>query len=120
MSKITVGCRLPTGLILRLDDGQGNETQVELKGQNADMNGAIFIQPTLFVSARVSWFDKNVIDVLIESIARGAKRVANLDDLIDRYVVDGLVNLVSAWVWSLGTSLKSVQTGRLRQIRAGP
>jgi len=46
MSKVTVGCRLPTGIILRLADDQGNETQVELKGQNADMNGAIFIQPT--------------------------------------------------------------------------
>lgn len=46
MSKVTVGCRLPTGIILRLADAQGNETQVELKGQNADMNGAIFIQPT--------------------------------------------------------------------------
>lgn len=46
MSKVTVGCRLPTGIILRLDDGQGNETQVELKGQNADMNGALFIKPT--------------------------------------------------------------------------
>ena len=46
MSKVTVGCRLPTGIILRLDDGQGDETQVELKGQNADMNGALFIQST--------------------------------------------------------------------------
>lgn len=46
MSKVTVGCRLPTGIILRLDKGDGTETQVELKGQNADMNGAIFIQPT--------------------------------------------------------------------------
>lgn len=46
MSKVTVGCRLPTGIILRLADDQGNEKQVELKGQNADMNGAIFIQPT--------------------------------------------------------------------------
>ena len=46
MSKVTVGCRLPTGIILRLADGQGNETQVELKGQNADMNGAIFAEAT--------------------------------------------------------------------------
>ena len=28
MSKVTVGCRLPTGIILRLDDGLGNEKQV--------------------------------------------------------------------------------------------
>lgn len=46
MSKITVGCRLPNGLVLRLQDNKGNETRVELKGQNADMHGALFIQPT--------------------------------------------------------------------------
>lgn len=47
MSKITVGCRLPLGLILRLQDGSGNETRVELRGQNADMNGAIYIRETM-------------------------------------------------------------------------
>ncbi|MBL8829005.1 MAG: NADH-quinone oxidoreductase subunit L [Planctomycetaceae bacterium] len=80
-----------------------------------ELYNAIFIQPTHFISARIAWFDKNVIDVLIETIARGVRRIADLDDLIDRYLVDGLVNTVSAWTWSLGTSLKSVQTGRLRQ-----
>ncbi len=80
-----------------------------------ELYNAIFIQPTHFISARIAWFDKNVIDVLIETIARGVRRIADLDDLIDRYLVDGIVNTVSAWTWSLGTSLKSVQTGRLRQ-----
>jgi len=46
MSKITVGCRLPNGLVLRLQDDKGGETRVELRGQNADMNGALFIKPT--------------------------------------------------------------------------
>ncbi len=46
MSNITVGCRLPNGLVLRLQDGKGGEKRVTLRGQNADMNGAIFIQPT--------------------------------------------------------------------------
>lgn len=46
MSKITVGCRLPNGLVLRLHDDKGGEVRVTLRGQNADMNGALFIQPT--------------------------------------------------------------------------
>ena len=46
MSKITVGCRLPNGLVIRVGDPNSGETRVELRGQNADMNGAIFIQPT--------------------------------------------------------------------------
>lgn len=47
MSKITVGCRLPTGLILRLfGENMVEIGSVELKGQNADMNGALFIKPT--------------------------------------------------------------------------
>ena len=46
MSKVTVGCRLPNGLVLRLQDGKGGEKRVTLRGQNADMNGALYIQPT--------------------------------------------------------------------------
>jgi len=75
----------------------------------------IFIQPTLFIGRRISWFDKNVIDVAIDSLARFVKRISEIDDLIDRYLIDGLVNLVADWTWSFGLSLKHVQTGRLRQ-----
>lgn len=42
---VTVGCRLPTGLILRVFDVNGNENRVELRGQNSDMNGAIYLRP---------------------------------------------------------------------------
>ena len=38
-----------------------------------------------------------------------------LDDMIDRYVVDGLVNVLAAWTWSIGNSLRTLQTGKLRQ-----
>lgn len=46
MANVIIGSRLPTGLVLNLVDAQGKEHSVTLKGQNADMNGAIFIQPT--------------------------------------------------------------------------
>lgn len=65
MSKITIGNRLPTGLILNLVDANGKEHTVTLRGQNADMNGAIFIQPTHCGYTEVdkefwdAWVEKN-------------------------------------------------------------
>ena len=60
-------------------------------------------------------FDRRIIDGFIDNLARWTRRLASLDDMIDRYFVDGLVNLTAAWTWSLGTSLRSLQTGKLRQ-----
>jgi len=74
----------------------------------------LFVKPVHFVSSLVSKFDKNVIDVFINKLAAGTKAIAKLDDLIDRNIVDGLVNTVGNWTYSTGRSLKVVQTGKLR------
>ena len=75
----------------------------------------IFIRPTHFVSGLIAKFDKQVIDVCIDKLASGVKVISRADDLIDRTFVDGIVNLVGNWTYSAGRSLKTVQTGRLRQ-----
>jgi NADH-quinone oxidoreductase subunit L len=75
----------------------------------------LFIRPTHFVASLVSKFDKQVIDVAIDKSAAGVRGLSQLDDLIDRTFVDGLVNLVGNWTYAAGRSLKAVQTGRLRQ-----
>lgn len=75
----------------------------------------IFIKPTHFVSGIVARFDKNIIDVLIDKIAAGVKSLSKLDDAIDRTVVDGFVNVVGNWTYAAGRSLKTVQTGKIRQ-----
>ncbi|HQU47268.1 MAG TPA: proton-conducting transporter membrane subunit, partial [Pirellulales bacterium] len=75
----------------------------------------LFVRPLHFVSGIVAWFDKQMIDGLIHSLARWTRGVADIDDLIDRYFVDGFVNLFAAWTWSLGNSLRGLQTGKLRQ-----
>jgi hypothetical protein len=38
-----------------------------------------------------------------------------IDDLIDRYLVDGLINWFARRTFDLGIWLKNVQTGNLRQ-----
>jgi NADH-quinone oxidoreductase subunit L len=75
----------------------------------------IFVRPTLFISNRLANFDKRVIDRFIDGIAGVVKGFARLDDLFDRYFIDGLVNLTAHWTFSIGRSLRAVQTGKLRQ-----
>jgi proton-translocating NADH-quinone oxidoreductase chain L len=75
----------------------------------------IFIRPTHFVAGLIAKFDKQVIDVAIDKAAAGVRCVSRLDDAIDRNLVDGLVNLIAQWTYSIGRSLKAVQTGRIRQ-----
>ena len=42
-------------------------------------------------------------------------QISRLDDMIDRYFIDGLVNLTAHWTYSIGNSFRRVQTGKLRQ-----
>ncbi|HEY4310101.1 MAG TPA: NADH-quinone oxidoreductase subunit L [Pirellulales bacterium] len=80
-----------------------------------ELYNAIFVRPVMFFSKMVSNFDRRVIDGAIDALARGVRSIASIDDMIDRYLIDGLVNVVAAWTYSIGDSLRSVQTGKLRQ-----
>ena len=80
-----------------------------------ELYNAIFVRPTFFISNLAARFDKQVIDGLIDNIARGTKKIAKFDDFLDRYFIDGLVNVTAHWTFSIGKSLRSVQTGKLRQ-----
>jgi NADH-quinone oxidoreductase subunit L len=76
---------------------------------------AVFVQPTHFIARMLAGFDKRIIDGIVDGSARAVLGIANLDDAIDRYFVDGLVNLTAHWTYSIGRSLRTVQTGKLRQ-----
>ncbi len=76
---------------------------------------AIFVQPVLFLSRRVAQIDKSWIDWFIDSLAGLVRRLSVLDDMIDRYLVDGAVNWTARQTHALGLSLRSVETGKLRQ-----
>jgi NADH-quinone oxidoreductase subunit L len=76
----------------------------------------VFVQPTLLLSRFVSGVDKNWIDRLLDSLARGVVWISRQwEYCADRVVVDGCVNLFAGWCYSLGVGLHGLQTGRLRQ-----
>jgi NADH-quinone oxidoreductase subunit L len=76
----------------------------------------VFIRPTHFVSARIASFDREVIDGLINGVALVTRKFSVFWEwLADRTIVDGFANGLAAWTYRLGSSLRTLQTGRLRQ-----
>jgi NADH-quinone oxidoreductase subunit L len=75
----------------------------------------LFVRPVLLVSRLIADIDKKVIDRFIDGLAVFTRRVADFDDLVDRYLVDGAINLMADWTYALGLTLRNIQTGRLRE-----
>jgi NADH-quinone oxidoreductase subunit L len=76
---------------------------------------AIFVAPVMFIARRVSQCDKELIDRFLDGLAAGTRRLSLADDMIDRYLIDGLVNWTARRTFGLGLSLRTAETGQLRQ-----
>ena len=76
----------------------------------------IFVKPTLVISRWIAGFDRRWIDGLIDGSARVVRSFSSLwVRVADGIVVDGSVNAFAKWMYSLGLSMREIQTGRLRQ-----
>ena len=75
----------------------------------------MFVQPVHIVAAWCVSFDRGVLDPILHASANLTVYVARWDRKFDETMVDGLVNLLGSVTYSVGASLKAVQTGRLRQ-----
>jgi NADH-quinone oxidoreductase subunit L len=61
------------------------------------------------------WVD----DVLLALYRGGALALPRLVGWLDRYIVDGIVNAVSAWTVMSGDALRRIQTGRVQEYLLG-
>ncbi|MBN2024321.1 MAG: NADH-quinone oxidoreductase subunit L [Pirellulales bacterium] len=75
----------------------------------------VFVRPTLAAARVVAALDRIVLDGLAHGAAGLVRLVSRLDDLIDRLIVDRLVNAVGEWTYATGLRLRAVQSGNLRQ-----
>jgi NADH-quinone oxidoreductase subunit L len=77
----------------------------------------VFVRPTLAIGRFVALvLDRGLIDGFINSLAyiyRGGAAVVSV--VGDRWIIDNFVDTVAAKTWDLGLSMRSIQTGRLRQ-----
>jgi proton-translocating NADH-quinone oxidoreductase chain L len=75
---------------------------------------AVLVRPTLAVARAAAWFDRNVIDGIVDGSARLTAGLSRLEGFFDLRIVDGLVNLVAWVVYWTGDWSRTIQTGRLR------
>lgn len=75
----------------------------------------MFVRPVHIIASWAAWFDRTVIDGILHTSARSAVDVSRWDRKFDEGVIDGLVNLVGNVIFSIGRTIRGIQTGRLRQ-----
>jgi NADH:ubiquinone oxidoreductase subunit 5 (subunit L)/multisubunit Na+/H+ antiporter MnhA subunit len=85
------------------------------KWQFDTLYDAMFVRPVHVVASWCAWIDKAVFDGILHGSCRAAIDVSRWDRKFDEGVVDGLVNLVGNVTFSIGRTLRGVQTGKLRQ-----
>jgi len=77
----------------------------------------VFVRPTMWISKFVALvLDRGLIDSVLHGFAylyRGLSAV--VATVGDKWVIDNLVDTTAEKTWNLGLSLRSVQTGQLRQ-----
>jgi NADH-quinone oxidoreductase subunit L len=79
-----------------------------------ELYSAILVRPALAVAHALRWFDAKVIDGVIHALARCMVGLSRWDGLFDAHIVDGAVNLTGNVFFSIGSRLRGVQTGLLR------
>lgn len=77
----------------------------------------LFVRPTHVISRFIArTLDRGIIDSILHSLAwicRGGAAVVSVAG--DRWVIDNLVDTFAGKTWDLALSMRSIQTGRLRQ-----
>ena len=71
------------------------------------------VQPYLFATRTLAWFDSNIIDGVVNLAARIIVFGSWLSGLFDKYVVDALVNFASNVTFEVGGRLRRLQTGSI-------
>jgi len=77
------------------------------------------VRPLVLLASFLAAFDRRIIDGLVELLAGLVRLIAQLDALIDRYLVDGAVNAVADGTVALGRSLRKVQSGHIQTYLYG-
>ncbi|HEY9156625.1 NADH-quinone oxidoreductase subunit L [Candidatus Binatus sp.] len=73
----------------------------------------VIIEPYMFATRVLAWFDSNIIDGVVNLAARIIVFLSWLSGLFDHYVVDGLVNFASNLTLDVGGRLRRLQTGSI-------
>ena len=78
-----------------------------------ELYDATVVRGTLALTRLLAWFDRVVIDGIVNGAASIVRAVGDLEGAFDRYVVDGVVNAVADGTYAFGRTVKQIQTGAI-------
>lgn len=79
-----------------------------------DFVNKYFVQGTLVLANMSYWFDKNIVDGMVNGISSVVKIFSRVAAWWDKYIVDGIVNTIAGTTYYIGHLLRWVQNGRLQ------
>jgi hypothetical protein len=74
----------------------------------------VFVAITMGLSRFSAWFDRVVVDGIVNFAGWAVKQISVAAGLHDKYVVDGAVNGVGKLTYDLGAAVRTPQSGRVR------
>ncbi len=76
----------------------------------------IIVRPALWFAKADYWFDRNIIDMIVNTVGRFGRWVANFTRrAIDEWLIDGAVNGTGLVAGATGSVLRLFQTGQIQQ-----
>ncbi|MDQ3441736.1 MAG: NADH-quinone oxidoreductase subunit L [Planctomycetota bacterium] len=79
-----------------------------------ELYSSVFIAITMGLSRFSAWFDRTVVDGIVNLAGWSVRQSAVLIGLHDKYVIDGAVNGAGRLTHDLGAAVRAPQTGRIR------
>jgi len=73
-----------------------------------------FVAGLLVLSKIIYWFDATIVDGIVNGSAEVTRRIAFFTGGFDKYVIDGLVNLMAYISGFIGLIFRRVQTGKVQ------
>ena len=74
---------------------------------------AVFLGGTIALARVLAWFDRNVIDGVVNGSALVTRIASRINGAFDFKIVDGLVNLTASVIHGFGGWARRVQTGSI-------
>jgi len=73
-----------------------------------------FVAGTVNLSKGLYWFDRNIIDGIVNQLGTLTKAISRVAAWVDKYIVDGFINTLGGTTYYFGHLLRWVQNGRLQ------
>ncbi len=79
-----------------------------------ELYNSVFVGLVMFFAYLSGWFDKYVVDGVVNLVGWTVRQSSSMVGLNDKYVIDGAVNGVGTLAQDLGAAVRAPQTGRIR------